>query len=163
MKQLSILLLTLISIPVFSQQNTDAQRTENERLMAKYRQDLSVKTFDPIREKVALISPDQTPFSILIDQTKPTEGEKVAILEWGKRRERLYREQDQLAAKYENPYASIIRSMNFGQLLLTADLYNGSLTYGEFNKRRMEIYLGGLEKRDRMQRLHEYEGESDKR
>ena len=113
----------------------EAQQTLNTRCQHSLRD----TSLDIIRKKVAL-SPDPT-LEMLTNKSKPTYEEKAAIQKWVWLRSVCSSEQTDLYRRYSAPEHIIILYQVFSDrvLLLIADLYRGSLTYGEFNKRRRKL------------------------
>jgi hypothetical protein len=110
---------------------------------------------DPIRDKVKLTGVDPVPFSLLIINTVPTPQEREALIKWSADRASCASRLHQLFSTMPLPQSmslefqqqvrdgligftnQVLQTSNF----LTASLYNGNLTYGEFNKRRGEVVL----------------------
>jgi len=113
----------------------EAQQILNKRCQHSLRD----TSLDIIRKKVAL-SPDPT-LEMLTNKSKPTYEEKAAIQKWVWLRSVCSSEQIDLYRRYSSPEHVIIMYQVFSDrvLLLIADLYRGSLTYGEFNKRRRKL------------------------
>jgi hypothetical protein len=113
----------------------DAQQTLNTRCQHSLRD----TSLDIIRKKVAL-SPDPT-LEMLTNKSKPNYEEKAAIQKWVWLRSVCSSEQIDLYRRYsaEEHIITMYQAFNDRVLLLIADLYRGSLTYGEFNRRRRKL------------------------
>jgi hypothetical protein len=108
---------------------------------------------DQIRDKVKLTGTDPVPFNLLIINTASTPQEKEALIKWSADRASCASRLHQLFSTMPLPQSmspefqqqardgligfanQALQAGNF----LTASLYNGELTYGEFNKRRGEV------------------------
>ncbi|WP_225783365.1 hypothetical protein [Xenophilus sp. Marseille-Q4582] len=97
--------------------------------------------YEPLRSKVSLSKfPQRATLAMFADQTKPTEAEKAllsqldadrnACFEAG-REFRNYYVAGNISAEYQREYSEVTR--------LTAQIYNGELTYGQYNTKRAEI------------------------
>ena len=98
-------------------------------------------------KKTACKAPDIS-FEHIADSTKITSAQKAALV---KQRERVAlgeKEQDEIQAQRGAAGQKIIDvAMNFSRPeneKNNLDLYNGKITWGEYNKRRKEIYLETL-------------------
>jgi hypothetical protein len=116
-------------------------------------------SLDVIRRKVVFDPIDNTTLDMLTDQTKPTNEEKVAIQKWVEKRNYCLREQTAHFRRFSLPEHVITMRQIFSDrlLFLITDLYKGSLTYGEFNKRRKELASerrAKLSEMERMDRQH---------
>jgi hypothetical protein len=107
---------------------------------------------DPIREKVAF-NPGQASVKMLVNTERPTAFEQKALLAWASRREKCNNYlhsaissipwpasmepglKEQAKAGLNGHADRVLRSGNY----LSASLYSGQITYGEFNKRRAEL------------------------
>ena len=108
------------------------------------------RAFDPIRGKVGLKGVNSITFEMLANTNKPTETERAAILEYAKLRDTHVKQARALEAQYEDPYTRINEAQSRTITALLADLYNGSLSYGEFAKKRQEIAAVSDEARERI-------------
>lgn len=97
-------------------------------------------SLDPIRTKIALKNVRDQTFEMLANTTVPDGREKVAILEYAKIREEFLRRQDAIEAEYRPFYRQAFRVAGQATQAALADLYNGASTYGEFAKRRQQIW-----------------------
>ncbi len=98
--------------------------------------------FTIIAGKVAL--PTRAPqqaFEMLSNTTKPNTDEKIAIAEWIKGKQACADMTLEWQKQYHfPPLIAAIGATAFSTFLnLTADLYNGKLTYGEYARNRAEI------------------------
>lgn len=89
----------------------------------------------PISDKVALVGSDGHTFSMLANENYPTSDEKQIIYKWATKREQCINSRPQP----NNPVEQINReAFNAGQSLIL-DLYKGTITYGQFARKRQEI------------------------
>ncbi|MEK6770893.1 MAG: hypothetical protein AABY62_04535 [Pseudomonadota bacterium] len=97
--------------------------------------------FSIIAEKLALVSPNQQTFGMLSNASKPNAAEKMAIAGWAKARQECYGMTIEWRKQYNLPptLMAIQDAEHSSFLNLTADLYNGKLTYGEYAKARANI------------------------
>ncbi len=134
-------------------------RIAQDYLNATCRDLLMDISLDVIRNKVAFDNVDNTTLEMLTNQTKPTDEEKVAIQKWVWKRGYCTREQTALYRRASAPEHLITMNQVFNDrvLFLITDLYSGSVTYGEFNKRRKELASerrAKLSEMERMDRQH---------
>jgi hypothetical protein len=99
-------------------------------------------SLDIIRDKVGIMVVDDTTFEMLTNQAKPNEEEKLAIQKWVPKLDYCVKDQDELFKRFGAPsYVTTINKVFSDKFLfLITDLYNGSITYGEFNKKRKELF-----------------------
>lgn len=115
--------------------------------------ELRSAALNPIREKAPPDLPSVIPMEALVLNSKPTPIEKKALLAWSTVRARCngYGHgainelplppsmdnglKDQLRQGINNYLDNVLQSLNY----LTAMLYNGQITYGEFNRQRGEL------------------------
>ena len=91
----------------------------------------------PLAGKVLLSSSTGASFDMLIDASKPNEGERAALAAWGRGRAACWdRASAHLRANTLPAQFEVFESFNAGVLRLIADLHAGALTFGEFNKQR---------------------------
>jgi hypothetical protein len=94
---------------------------------------------DPIRDKINLLEPQNPTLAQLSLTSVPSEGEKKALEEWQgtvqSLRPKLYALFQQ-CAPWEIPLFDLLRAAGLSTL---TDLYVGKITYGEFNRRRLEL------------------------
>ena len=130
-------------------------REAQQNLNVRCRHSFTDLSLDVIRNKVALGSLDDTTLEMLTDQSKPTDEEKVAIQKWVWLRSYCSREQTALYRRSSAPEHVITMDQVFSDrvLFLITDIYKGSLTYGEFNKRRKELASERRMKFSEMQRM----------
>jgi hypothetical protein len=130
-------------------------REAQQNLNVRCRHSFTDPSLDVIRNKVALGSLDDTTLEMLTDQSKPTDEEKVAIQKWVWLRSYCSREQTALYRRSSAPEHVITLDQVFSDrvLFLITDIYKGSLTYGEFNKRRKELASERRAKFSEMQRM----------
>ncbi len=105
---------------------------------------------DPIRDKVALALTGPTPMALLIINSRPDEQERTALIAWADARQRCAVIARRFFAALPLPPSmdeglkervreGLAAFINQGQRLsnsLTAALYNGQLTFAEFNQKR---------------------------
>ncbi|MHB8562672.1 MAG: hypothetical protein ACYDDA_01775 [Acidiferrobacteraceae bacterium] len=98
--------------------------------------------FSIIAGKVALVDPRQQTFSMLINTSKPDQVEKVAIAKWITDKQACYALTQRWRAQYNFPSTlSAIDDANNSKFLnLSANLYNGKLTYGQYAKARAKVF-----------------------
>lgn len=115
-------------------------RIAQDNLNATCRELFMDVSLDVIRNKVAFNNVDNTTLEMLTDQTIPTDEEKAAIEKWVRKRSYCIQEQITINRRASAPehFIAMYQIFNDRQLFLITDLYKGSLTYGEFNKRRKE-------------------------
>ncbi len=96
---------------------------------------------DPIRDKVYLgRAVQETPLGLLALSSRPTEEEKKAIEAWdGVRRGEAFRELEAWRGKYMPWNRPVSQMTQAAMTTLMAQLYAGELTYGEFNRKRMNL------------------------
>lgn len=159
MKKLLILLCIFILFACQSSRIREETRREEFRgaqqnLNAKCQNLLMESSLDVIRNKVKLDRVDET-LEMLTDHTKPTDEEKVAIQKWVEKRSDCVQEVRAFNRRFSAPEHIItIEEIFYDKVLfLITDLYNGSLTYGEFNKRRKELASERRAKLSEMQRM----------
>lgn len=123
---------------------------------AECKSELAVPALDPIRDKVELWRepPDSPPpFSIMANDTFPTDAEREAISQWATIRDGCLKRANASMvvphatgndASYLQQQFSVVRDVqaNVGYLILA--LYQQKLTYGEFARKRYEITRDAL-------------------
>jgi len=104
-------------------------------------QQIAVGTdFDAIKSKLALGTAAEESFEMLTNNDKPTEEEKTQIAKWIGRRLECDRESAAWLRQYAPPEIAAINSNAATSFFsLTADLYNGKLTYGEYAHARARV------------------------
>ena len=144
-------LLSGCAIPVQGPTQAQLWKQESADMAKLYRERLEEKRqLDPIRDKIALASARDTTFAMLANNNRPDERERAAILEFAKIREAFVHRAQAINEQYQAPFRKIyIHQAQAGAAIL-ADLYNSSITYGEFSKRRQEIDATANEAADRM-------------
>jgi hypothetical protein len=100
------------------------------------RKDLAI-----IASKVSLAGPQDQSFPMMTLTDKPTEPEKRAITIWVNAREECIRlGEPWRKANNIHPQATAINNSTFARFLtLSADLYAGKLTYGEYHAARYQL------------------------
>jgi hypothetical protein len=76
----------------------------------------------------------------LASNEKPTAEEKVLIGFWGAERQRCMELGEAKRRQYPSPQSQIFEAANMKLMHLTAKLYAGNITYGEFNVDRNNNY-----------------------
>jgi len=137
-----VLLVTLFGGCAAQQQQT--QRAEFQHSMAalnsEYRNALNAdRKLDPIRDKISIYDPRDATLQMLSLTSTPSENEKRAIEEWqgvaSAMRPKLMNQIQQYA-----PWSVPMFDMRWAAgLTLLADLYAGKITYGQYNRQRLEI------------------------
>src|SRR3989344_2949135 len=96
--------------------------------------------FSILADKLALAGPNQQTFRMLSGTSKPNIKEKTAIAEWAKVKQDCFSMTSEWRRQYNfPPTLAVIQDAGFSAFLnLTADLYNGKLTYGEYAKARAD-------------------------
>ncbi|WP_059420271.1 hypothetical protein [Sulfuricella sp. T08] len=97
--------------------------------------------FSRIANKVSLGTPEQQTLEMFSDMKKPTEEEKTAIAAWVKAKAECNNLSRQWSAQIKMPaqFVTINESTLSSFMILTSELYNGKLTYGEYAKARAEL------------------------
>ncbi len=97
--------------------------------------------FSIIADKLALVDTSQQTFEMLSNISKPNATEKTAIAEWVKAKQYCFGQSREWRSQYNAPtiLAAIQETGVSTFLNLTADLYNGKLTYGEYAKARADL------------------------
>lgn len=95
------------------------------------------KKLTPIVSKLAVSVVTETTFPMLADQSRPNELEKRAIADWAAERNECVKAGDDYWRRTYPPqiHALAIEAENT-LMALAVELYNGKVTFGEFNKRR---------------------------
>lgn len=95
------------------------------------------ESLSPLREKIAFGGVDKQKFEMLANGEFPTEEEKALILLWVNLRIDCMKRYEALREIDMHPVArSILEQGNTELVSLTADLYSGKITYGQFAKAR---------------------------
>lgn len=89
----------------------------------------------PIADKVALSGDSDRAFFMMANNSHPTASEKVVILDWGNKRERCLSNNP----PPQNPVTHILVEGFRTVQSMILDLYNGDVSYGEFNRRRQDL------------------------
>lgn len=128
-----------------------------QNLAAQCAADEQSKDLDPIRDKIqmrlSLAGNEPVPFNLLIIETTPTPAEKQALIKWSDIRAGCASRARQLIATMPLPqsmtpefqqqardgFTSFVNQATEATNYLTASLYDGELTYGQFNKQRREV------------------------
>jgi len=141
--------------------NSNIQASE-----AECKTELAVPALDPIRAKVELFrepTAGAPPFSIMANDTFPTDAERAAISQWATIRDGCLKRANASMvvpnatgndASYLQRRFSAIRDVqaNVGYLILA--LYQQKLTYGEFARKRYEINRDALAALDAMRQAY---------
>jgi hypothetical protein len=102
------------------------------------REAISADKFRPLESKMVLTSGKQ-PFEILAINTKPTPTEKPLISAWAQIREDCFNQDESERRKLPAPGQAAVEKLHRDVLSAAAELYNGTLTYGQFAKARTEL------------------------
>lgn len=95
--------------------------------------------FAPLSSKIQLGGPVPS-FDILTIQDRPTAEEKALIEKWVSARQTCFAESAPWRSQWLHPaLRGIPETVHSSFLILVAELYNGSLTYGDFAKKRAEL------------------------
>lgn len=87
--------------------------------------------------KMSLLNAKQQTFQMLVDESRPSEDEKPLILSWATAREKCMQlGEEWRAANLPPPAQALIRNNFNDAMTLTADLYSGKITYGQYAKER---------------------------
>jgi hypothetical protein len=110
------------------------------------------KALDPIRSKVVLTGDLQPTFDMLANTDRVTSEERPAVREWASLTMRCQEQarfyvQSYSTALHVNLYNTVADSGN----ALKAQLYNGQLTYGQYNQERQKL---GADYKAAVQRLN---------
>lgn len=98
--------------------------------------------FALIRSKIYLASAKDQPFAMMTNTDKPTEEEKKEIAAWISARQECFNNADSWYQQYSHPQLNaIVRRYTLMFFTLTADLYNGKITYGDYANGRSQIYV----------------------
>ncbi len=145
--------------PVYQANVKSDVKTMNSNVQAsgtECKAELAVPALDPIRDKVELWRepPDSPPpFSIMANDTFPTDAERAAISQWATIRDGCLKRANALmivphatgndSIYLQQRFAAIHDlQANTGYLILA--LYQQKLTYGEFARKRYEITRDAL-------------------
>jgi hypothetical protein len=143
-----------------------AMNSNVQASQAECKQELGVPALDPIREKVELFREPPSvapPFSIMANDTFPTDVERAAIGKWGTIRDDCSKRMNASLvvpratgndASYLQRRFSAIHELqaNTGYLILA--LYQQKLTYGEFARKRYESTRDALATLDTMRQAY---------
>ena len=103
---------------------------------------LSQADFAPISSKIYLGFGKDQPFAMTTNTDKPTDEEKKAIASWMSARQECFNSGNPWRQQYLPPEINAIGNRVWSSfLLLTADLYNGKITYGDYAKQRSQIIV----------------------
>lgn len=94
-----------------------------------------------IRNKVSLSDARDQTFSMLADNTKPNDLEKIALKNWGEKRDNCMRMRRANMASRNIPLAiaNVLDSSDAAGQALLVELLNGRLTYAAYAKRRHDL------------------------
>lgn len=135
-------------------QITSGLRSLREGCLAE----LQAPALTPLRGKVAMDFAGGVPFQLLVVDSRPDAAEQQAIVAWAEIRKRCYDRIRTFLARLplpesmdadlkERARAGLVTFAD-GQLqtgnFLSAALYSGQMTYGEFNRHRSEYYTTSL-------------------
>jgi hypothetical protein len=128
--KIALLLLCLAPLVAAAQQNTLAACLESNKGIAE---------LDPIRSKIMVAGLlRDTPFGMLTDTTLPTEVEKAAIAKWATIYAGCTRYDEPNRQTLVSDARALVEAYLRGTIGLSASLYSGELTYGKYNKERVE-------------------------
>lgn len=92
--------------------------------------------FDVLRGKLPLRWSEEATFQMLALDRVPSSDERAALGQWGEVRERCFRAGEAFLQGLPGEQAALAKeSFGAGQRML-AELFNGRITFGEFNRRR---------------------------
>jgi hypothetical protein len=120
--------------------------------------------FSILADKLALATSSQQTFGMLSNTSKPSAAEKMAIAEWAKSGQDCFSMTSEWRKQYNfPPTLAAVQDTSFSSFLnLTADLYNGKLTYGEYAKARADIRAqSGQQWAKAVQHLREQQAAAD--
>jgi hypothetical protein len=135
----------IIQITVKNIENYNAANIGNDgtdKVKQCFTEITSDLALNPIRDKISLSGEANQSFGVLINTTKPSSEEKNAIQKWGLARDKCL-ELQRLSNSANNVSPSIIaliQSHSNNQQSLIAQLYLGSMSYGEFASKRQVLY-----------------------
>ena len=98
------------------------------------RQDLQ-----PLREKVALHVVGETSFTMLANTALASDGERPLIAGWVEGREACFSIDIQQVGAAARDYGDLYQASANIFRLAALDLYAGKITFGEFNKQRLQL------------------------
>lgn len=99
----------------------------------------NIDKLQPLRAKIMLQGRVvETPFPMLVDQSKATEEEKTAIAAFVENYNFCIKQDAAYLGSIPQEAAALIRANMSGLFGLAAGLYSGELTFGQFNKERMD-------------------------
>ena len=88
----------------------------------------------------ALGNPNSTGIDLLVDKSKPTDDERVALKIWADVRPFCLEQGAAFRSRFAPPgFDSSLRSAQTNLILLTAQLYAGEINYGQFNTERRKL------------------------
>lgn len=93
----------------------------------------------PIANKVQLGDVRGQPFALLTLTDSATDGDKPLIAAWVDARQECTRQGQLWLQQYAPPYTALLNYSSSGFLALTADLYAGKITYGDYAKARAKL------------------------
>ncbi|MDR6538872.1 hypothetical protein [Variovorax soli] len=106
------------------------------------------KRFVGLREKIAInLKAERPSMEMLTDRTVPTEEEKRLLGVWMVAREACFDMGASFRAKYASPeYQATLLAGQTRVKVLTAKLYAGQISYGEFNQLRADNSVEGQQR-----------------
>jgi hypothetical protein len=93
----------------------------------------------PLKSKMNLVLIKDSTMQMLASTERASASDKPLILKWSDARENCVSMMIKNASP-NDPNRSLMETDNVLIRQITARLYNGSLTYGEFNNRRLDLY-----------------------
>lgn len=90
-------------------------------------------------------------FSLMTNRDRPTEEERSAIVSWMSARQHCLQLGEAWRAEYELPIVNEIQGRGHSKYFgLVAQLYNGEITYGEFERKRADLNVEVSRELDRV-------------
>jgi hypothetical protein len=121
-------------------QRQQVAQQEFASLKAYCNQLMNNAEIDPIRGKIAIYSDDQATFGMISDQSIVLPTQKSAVHIFGENKMSCQRESvvsyNKLGMQRQSAIAQYYYSITNG---LVAQLYNGQISFGEYNKQRQKV------------------------
>ena len=131
MKTLAFILCIFSATPSIAQQDP---------LVLCLKQLSSDSRFTPIADKIAITSAPDTTFAMLAETSVANDSERLAISAWATARKECVRDGEAYWTKtYPLQIFALANESENAVLAVAVDLYNKSISFGEFNKRRQAI------------------------
>jgi hypothetical protein len=123
-------------------ENLNGYKLAAEQSNDCYKNISNTQDLQQLGKKVALGSSLDVTLSMLVDDSKVNDDEKILISKWTEKRDACEKIRTDISEFYPNDERVIISKKqvsNINQLIV--DLYTNKITFGEFNKFRKEIAL----------------------